>query len=115
MLHGFFFNHGLFYTFMGPCVVCGYYILSILFAFVCLCHPLLFNFFLILFKTSLILFLYKDMLSEFFRPISPAKITMCACVEGKRMQMSWRDSKNKIDYGVYLMRYMEMYVGQGGV
>nr|GMC77658.1 zinc finger BED domain-containing protein RICESLEEPER 2-like [Ipomoea batatas] len=55
----------------------------------------------------------KDMLSEFFRPISPAKITMCACVEGKRMQMSWRDSKNKIDYGVYLMRYMEMYVGQG--
>nr|GMD42346.1 zinc finger BED domain-containing protein RICESLEEPER 2-like [Ipomoea batatas] len=55
----------------------------------------------------------KDMLSEFFRLISPAKITMCACVEGKRMQMSWRDSKNKIDYGVCLMRYMEMYVGQG--
>ncbi|XP_031128889.1 uncharacterized protein LOC116030714 [Ipomoea triloba] len=34
-------------------------------------------------------------------------------VEDKRMQMSWRDSKNRTDCGVYLMRHMKTYVGQG--
>lgn len=56
--------------------------------------------------------LEKDMLFEFFRLIRPGKSAICACLEGKRMQMSWWDSKNKTDCGVFLMRHMEMYVGQ---
>ncbi|XP_019158047.1 PREDICTED: uncharacterized protein LOC109154777 isoform X2 [Ipomoea nil] len=53
------------------------------------------------------------MLVEFFACIDPARSTMCACLESKRMQMSWRDGKNKVDYGVYVMHHMESYVGQG--
>nr|GME06586.1 zinc finger BED domain-containing protein RICESLEEPER 2-like [Ipomoea batatas] len=30
----------------------------------------------------------------------------------KRMPMKWRDTKNKVDYGMYLMRHMESYVGE---
>nr|GMD50439.1 putative ulp1 protease family, C-terminal catalytic domain-containing protein [Ipomoea batatas] len=31
----------------------------------------------------------------------------------KRMQMKWRDHRNKIDCRVYLMRHMESYCGEG--
>ncbi|XP_019150116.1 PREDICTED: uncharacterized protein LOC109146919 [Ipomoea nil] len=52
------------------------------------------------------------MLSKFFEVISPPRSTACVCVESKRLQMPWRDSKNKVDCGVFLMRHMESYVGQ---
>nr|GMD57236.1 zinc finger BED domain-containing protein RICESLEEPER 2-like [Ipomoea batatas] len=52
------------------------------------------------------------MLSEFYKIISPKRSILCAGVDGKRMQMAWRDSRNKIDCGVFLMRHMETYLGQ---
>nr|GMC89720.1 zinc finger BED domain-containing protein RICESLEEPER 2-like [Ipomoea batatas] len=55
----------------------------------------------------------KDMLSEFYNTISPGRSILCAGVDVKRMQMAWRDSKNKIDCGVFLMRHMETYLSQG--
>nr|GMD54437.1 GATA transcription factor 1-like [Ipomoea batatas] len=54
----------------------------------------------------------KDMLFEFYKKISPRRSILCAGVNGKRMQMAWRDSRNKIDCGVFLMRHMETYLGQ---
>nr|GMD76438.1 zinc finger BED domain-containing protein RICESLEEPER 2-like [Ipomoea batatas] len=33
----------------------------------------------------------------------------------KRMHMNWRDGKNKVDCGVYLMRHMKSYTGEGVV
>nr|GLL26448.1 uncharacterized protein LOC109168900 [Ipomoea trifida]GLL46304.1 uncharacterized protein LOC109168900 [Ipomoea trifida] len=30
----------------------------------------------------------------------------------RRLRMSWRDKKNTIDCGVFVMRHMETYVGQ---
>nr|GME13353.1 zinc finger BED domain-containing protein RICESLEEPER 2-like [Ipomoea batatas] len=53
------------------------------------------------------------MLSEFYKIISLGRSILCAGVDGKRMQMAWRDHKNKIDCGVFLMRHMETYLGQG--
>nr|GLL27094.1 uncharacterized protein LOC109154777 isoform X2 [Ipomoea trifida] len=55
----------------------------------------------------------KNMLSEFFKTIDLAKFIICAGINAKRMQMPWRDSKNKVDYGVYIMCHMETYVCQG--
>lgn len=58
-------------------------------------------------------FLQQDMLSEFFDKIHAGRSVLCAGLMPKRMQMPWRDFKNKSDYGVYLMRHMETFVGQG--
>nr|GME02850.1 zinc finger BED domain-containing protein RICESLEEPER 2-like [Ipomoea batatas] len=55
----------------------------------------------------------QDMLSEFFDKIHAGRSVLCAGIVPKRMQMPWRDFKNKSDYGVYLMRHMETFVGQG--
>nr|GMC57971.1 zinc finger BED domain-containing protein RICESLEEPER 2-like [Ipomoea batatas] len=55
----------------------------------------------------------KNMMFEFYRTISPRRSILCAGVDGKRMQMEWRDSKNKIDCGVFLMCHMETYLSQG--
>nr|GMD60667.1 zinc finger BED domain-containing protein RICESLEEPER 2-like [Ipomoea batatas] len=55
----------------------------------------------------------KNMMFEFHRTIFPRRSILCAGVDGKRMQMEWRDSKNKIDCGVFLMCHMETYLGQG--
>nr|GMD82814.1 receptor-like protein 12 [Ipomoea batatas] len=41
------------------------------------------------------------------------KSIVCENLKTKRMPMKWRDTKNKVDCGVYLMRHMESYVGQG--
>nr|GME03144.1 uncharacterized protein LOC109189836 [Ipomoea batatas] len=54
----------------------------------------------------------QDMLQEFFTKSHPGRSILCAGVEPKIMQMSWRDVNNKIDCGVYLMRHMETYTGQ---
>nr|GMD04026.1 zinc finger BED domain-containing protein RICESLEEPER 2-like [Ipomoea batatas] len=55
----------------------------------------------------------QDMLSEFFDKIHAGRSVLCAGLVPKRMQMPWRDFKNKSDYGVYLLRHMETFVGQG--
>nr|GMC49035.1 zinc finger BED domain-containing protein RICESLEEPER 2-like [Ipomoea batatas] len=54
----------------------------------------------------------EDMLFEFFRVSSPKYSTICACVDSKRMQMFWRDSKTKTDCEIYLMCHIETYVSQ---
>nr|GMD83396.1 zinc finger BED domain-containing protein RICESLEEPER 2-like [Ipomoea batatas]GMD86950.1 zinc finger BED domain-containing protein RICESLEEPER 2-like [Ipomoea batatas] len=41
------------------------------------------------------------------------KFAVCLNLETKRMQMKWRDTKNKVDSGVYLMQHMESYGGEG--
>jgi len=46
-----------------------------------------------------ILCLQKDMMSEFYKTISLGKSILCAGVDGMRMQIAWRDHKNKIDCG----------------
>nr|GMC75084.1 zinc finger BED domain-containing protein RICESLEEPER 2-like [Ipomoea batatas]GMC85605.1 zinc finger BED domain-containing protein RICESLEEPER 2-like [Ipomoea batatas]GME17288.1 zinc finger BED domain-containing protein RICESLEEPER 2-like [Ipomoea batatas] len=38
---------------------------------------------------------------------------MCLNLETKRMPIKWRDSKNKVDCGLYVMRHMESYCGEG--
>nr|GMD04300.1 zinc finger BED domain-containing protein RICESLEEPER 2-like [Ipomoea batatas] len=53
------------------------------------------------------------MLSEFYNKVHNGRSILCAWLVLKRMQMSWRDSKNKTDCRVYLMRHMESFVGQG--
>lgn len=53
------------------------------------------------------------MLSEFYNKVHNGRSILCAGLVLKRMQMSWHDSKNKTDCGVYLMRHMESFVGQG--
>nr|GMD82804.1 ulp1 protease family, C-terminal catalytic domain-containing protein [Ipomoea batatas] len=40
------------------------------------------------------------------------KSIVCDNLKTKRMPMTWRDTKNKVDYGMYLMRHMESYVGE---
>ncbi|XP_019178818.1 PREDICTED: zinc finger BED domain-containing protein RICESLEEPER 2-like [Ipomoea nil] len=55
---------------------------------------------------------WKGMLYAFFEEISNPRSAACVCVESKQLQMAWRDSKKKIDCGVFLMRHMESYVGQ---
>nr|GLL45325.1 uncharacterized protein LOC109189836 [Ipomoea trifida] len=40
------------------------------------------------------------------------KSIVCDNLKTKRMPMKWRDTKNKVDYGMYLMRHMESYVGE---
>nr|GMD40584.1 uncharacterized protein LOC109159949 [Ipomoea batatas] len=54
----------------------------------------------------------EDMLAAFFENSHSGRSIICADLDAKRMQMRWRDSKNKIDYGVCVMRHMESYVGQ---
>ena len=34
-------------------------------------------------------------------------------VKPERLALPWRDDKNKVDCGVYLMRHMETYMGHG--
>nr|GMD79789.1 putative retrotransposon polyprotein [Ipomoea batatas] len=43
------------------------------------------------------------------------KSELCYNLEMKRMHMNWRDGKNKVDCGVYLMRHMKSYTGEGVV
>nr|GMC71754.1 uncharacterized protein LOC109168900 [Ipomoea batatas] len=57
----------------------------------------------------------QNMLQEFFSKTHPGKSVLVAGLEPKRMQMPWRDVKNKIDCGVYLMRHMETFTGQSGL
>nr|GME21348.1 uncharacterized protein LOC109189836 [Ipomoea batatas] len=52
--------------------------------------------------------------NEYFkREGEPFKAGQCMNLATKRMQMKWRDHMNKIDCGVYLMRHMESYCGEG--
>lgn len=53
------------------------------------------------------------MLSEFYNKVHNGRSILCAGLVPKRMQMAWCDSRNKIDCGVYLMRHMESFLGQG--
>nr|GMC75051.1 zinc finger BED domain-containing protein RICESLEEPER 2-like [Ipomoea batatas] len=56
----------------------------------------------------------KNMVAEFLRLIDPGKAIICADLEAKRMQISWRIRRiRRTDCGVYLMRHMETYVCQG--
>nr|GMC74944.1 uncharacterized protein LOC109168900 [Ipomoea batatas] len=41
----------------------------------------------------------KDMMSEFYKTISPGKSILCVGVDGMRMQIACWDHKNKIDCG----------------
>lgn len=34
-------------------------------------------------------------------------------VPAERLNMSWRDGKNKVDCGIYAIRHMETYMGNG--
>nr|GMD28326.1 zinc finger BED domain-containing protein RICESLEEPER 2-like [Ipomoea batatas] len=54
----------------------------------------------------------QDMLQEFCTKSHPGRSVLCAGLEPKSMQMSWREFNNKIDCGVYLMRHMETFTGQ---
>nr|GMC92168.1 uncharacterized protein LOC109168900 [Ipomoea batatas] len=55
----------------------------------------------------------QDMLSEFFTKVHPRRSVLCDRVVPKRMQMHWQNFKNKTDCGVYLMRHMKTFMGQG--
>jgi len=52
------------------------------------------------------------MLSEFFMKIHLGRPVLCAGLVPKRMQMAWRDVRNKFDCGVYRMRHIETFMGQ---
>nr|GMD76971.1 receptor-like protein 12 [Ipomoea batatas] len=54
----------------------------------------------------------KLLLSEYFTFVGEKfKSIVCDNLKTKRMPMKWRDTKNKVDYGMYLMWHMESYVG----
>ncbi|XP_019196010.1 PREDICTED: uncharacterized protein LOC109189836 [Ipomoea nil] len=54
------------------------------------------------------------LLFEFFKAAGLGyKQGLCFHLVPKRMQMKWRDSRNKVDSGVYAMRHMESYAGEG--
>nr|GMC73617.1 zinc finger BED domain-containing protein DAYSLEEPER-like [Ipomoea batatas] len=56
----------------------------------------------------------KLLLHEYFKRVGePFKAGLCMNLVTKRMQMKWRDNRNKIDCGAYLMRHMESYSGVG--
>nr|GMD79828.1 zinc finger BED domain-containing protein RICESLEEPER 2-like [Ipomoea batatas] len=56
----------------------------------------------------------KLLLHEYLKGVSEGfELSMCLSVETKRMPMKWRDTKNKMDCEVYLMRHMESYFGEG--
>ncbi|XP_031098288.1 uncharacterized protein LOC116002317 [Ipomoea triloba] len=55
----------------------------------------------------------KLLLSECFTSVGEKfKSIVCDNLKTKRMPMTWRDTKNKVDYGMYLMRHMESYVSE---
>nr|GMD78919.1 receptor-like protein 12 [Ipomoea batatas] len=55
----------------------------------------------------------KLLFSEYFTFVGEKfKSIVCDNLKTKRMPMKWRDTKNKVDYGMYLMRHMESYVGE---
>nr|GMD39207.1 zinc finger BED domain-containing protein RICESLEEPER 2-like [Ipomoea batatas] len=54
-----------------------------------------------------------DLLSVFFEDSGfPALYIKVIAMQPRRLRMSWRESKNNIDSGVFAMRHMETYVGQ---
>nr|GMC46605.1 zinc finger BED domain-containing protein RICESLEEPER 2-like [Ipomoea batatas]GMC49030.1 zinc finger BED domain-containing protein RICESLEEPER 2-like [Ipomoea batatas] len=55
----------------------------------------------------------KLLLSKYFTSVGEKfKSIICENLKCKRMSMKWWDTRNKVDYGVYLMRHMESYVGE---
>nr|GLL44688.1 uncharacterized protein LOC109175178 [Ipomoea trifida] len=56
---------------------------------------------------------HQKFLSMFMTGLkSTYKSEKIAKLKLKRMKMSWRDNKNKVDCGVFLMRHMETFRGQ---
>nr|GLL44951.1 uncharacterized protein LOC109189836 [Ipomoea trifida] len=56
----------------------------------------------------------KLLLHEYFKGVGDGfKSGMCLSLETKKMPMKWRDTRNKIDCGVYLMWHMESYSREG--
>nr|GMD45670.1 zinc finger BED domain-containing protein RICESLEEPER 2-like [Ipomoea batatas] len=56
---------------------------------------------------------WHDLLSVFFEDSGfPALYIKVIAMQPRRLRMSWRESKNNIDSGVFAMRHMETYVGQ---
>nr|GMD34396.1 uncharacterized protein LOC109168900 [Ipomoea batatas] len=54
-----------------------------------------------------------DLLSVFFKDSGfPALYIKVTAMQPRRLRMSWLETKNKIDCGVFAMRHMETYVGQ---
>ncbi|XP_031114096.1 uncharacterized protein LOC116017620 [Ipomoea triloba] len=54
-----------------------------------------------------------DLLSVFFEDSAfPALYIKVTALQPRRLRMSWRETKNSIDSGVFAMRHMETYVGQ---
>nr|GMD32892.1 zinc finger BED domain-containing protein RICESLEEPER 2-like [Ipomoea batatas] len=54
-----------------------------------------------------------DLLSVFFEDSGfPALYIKVTAMQPRRLRMSWLETKNKIDCGVFAMRHMETYVGQ---
>ncbi|XP_019156988.1 PREDICTED: uncharacterized protein LOC109153589 [Ipomoea nil] len=54
----------------------------------------------------------KVMLSAFCKVVAPGMSAAFVGLESKRLQMAWRDSKNQIDCGVFMMRHTETFLGQ---
>lgn len=55
----------------------------------------------------------KDLLADFLEARGlPLKAAIVRNFPAKRLQMSWRDTMNTKDCGVFTMRHMESYVGQ---
>nr|GMD81456.1 uncharacterized protein LOC109189836 [Ipomoea batatas] len=55
----------------------------------------------------------KLLLSKYFTSVGEKfKSIICENLKCKRMSMKWWDTRNTVDYGVYLMRHMESYVGE---
>lgn len=70
---------------------------------------------LLLIDSLLLLFanLQKDMLAEFLEGHRLClKAAMVRNLDPKRLQMSWRDSVNMRDCGVFTIRHMESYIGK---
>nr|GMC75405.1 putative ulp1 protease family, C-terminal catalytic domain-containing protein [Ipomoea batatas] len=55
----------------------------------------------------------KLLLYEYFKKVREGFLSgVCLNLETKRMPMKWRDSRNTIDCGVYVMRHMESFLGE---
>nr|GMD80998.1 uncharacterized protein LOC109189836 [Ipomoea batatas] len=55
----------------------------------------------------------KLLLYEYFKKVREGFLSgVCLNLETKRMPMKWRDSRNTIDCGVYVMRHMESFFGE---
>lgn len=54
----------------------------------------------------------KELFVEYLRDVGHSKADQVARVQPKRYVMDWSSEENSVDYGIFLMRYMETFKGE---